>query len=162
MTAVTKVSKFSSNQLSTVTAPTAGDVIVQQYWIDVTAAQIEAGAMFDVGILPAYHTVTDMILIPDDLDTGGSPALTLDVGLLSGTPGDATSDRTIGAEFFSDSTAGQGATVTRMSLATGFKVLPTETDRSIGVKVETDAATAAAGRIRLLVSMTAADHKVQF
>lgn len=162
MTAVTKVSDFSKSIQPTNTSGCAGDVIVQQYWIDVTAAQIEAGAMFDVGPLPAYHTVVDMVLIPDDLDTNGTPALTLDVGLLSGTVGDATSDRTIGAEFFSDSTAGQGGTPTRMSLATGWKVLATETDRSIGVKVETDAATAAAGRIRLLVFMAPSDHKVQF
>lgn len=162
MTAVTKVSKFSDGTLGTITADCAGDLVVNEYFVDVTAAQIDANNMFDVGVLPAYHTIVDMILIPDDLDTNGTPALTLDVGILSGTPGDDTSDRTIGAEFFSASTAGQGATPTRMSLATGFKVIPTETDRSIGVKVVTDAATAAAGRIRLLCTMAALDHKVQF
>lgn len=161
MAAVTKVSKFSEGTLGTVTGDCAGDVVANEFFIDVTAAQIDAGNMFDVGILPAYHTIVDMILIPDDLDTG-TPAITLDVGLLSGTPGDATSDRTIGAEFFSASTAAQGGTATRMSLASGFKVIPTEADRSIGVKVVTDAATAAAGRIRLLCFMAALDHKVQF
>ena len=162
MAAVTKVSKFSAGTLGTITSDCAGCVIVNEYWIDVTAAQIDAGNMFDVGPLPAYHTVTDMILIPDDLDTNATPTITLDVGILSGTVGDSTSDRTIGAEFFSASTAAQGGTPTRMSLATGFKVIPTETNRSIGVKVVADAATAAAGRIRLLVSMAAVDHKVQF
>lgn len=161
MAAVTKVSKFSEGTLGVVTGDCAGDVIVNEYFIDVTAAQIEANAMFDVGPLPAYHTVVDMILIPDALDSGVD-AITLDVGLLSGTVGDDTSDRTIGAEFFSASTAGQAGTATRMSLASGFKVLPTETDRSIGVKVVADAATAAAGRIRLLTFMAPADHKVQF
>lgn len=161
MTAVTKVSKFSAGTLPVVTGDCAGDVVVNEYFIDVTAAQIDAGNMFDLGPLPAYHTVVDMILIPDDLDTG-TPAITLDVGLLSGTVGDSTSDRTIGAEFFSASTAAQGGTATRMSLASGFKVLPTEADRSIGVKVVTDAATAAAGRIRVLTFMAPADHKVQF
>jgi len=162
MAAVTKVSKFSDGTLTAVTAACAGQVVVNEYFIDVTAAQIDAGNMFDVGPLPAYHTVTDMVLIPDDLDTGGSPALTLDVGLLSGTVGDSASDRTIGAQFFSASTAGQTGTAARMTLASGFKVIPTELDRSIGVKVVADAATAAAGRIRLLVTMTAADHKLQF
>jgi hypothetical protein len=162
MAAVTKVSPFSDNVQPTAYAGCAGDVIANQFYIDITAAQIEANAMFDVGILPANHTVVDMILIPDDLDTNGAPALTLDVGILSGTPGDAVSDRTIGAEFFSASTAGQGGTPTRMSLATGFKVLATEADRSIGVKVVTDAATAAAGRIRLLTFLAPSDHKTQF
>lgn len=162
MTAVTKVSKFSDGTLGHVTGDCAGDVVVNEYFIDIAAAQIAAGAMFDVGILPAYHTIVDMILAPDDLDTNVSPALTLDVGLLSGTPGDATSDRTIGAEFFNNDTAGQGGTTSRMSLASGFKVIPTEADRSIGVKVEVNAATAAAGRIRLLCFMAPVDHKVQF
>lgn len=162
MTAITKASKFAKGQLGVVTGDCAGDVVVNEFFIDVTAAQIEAGAMYDVGILPAYHTVVDMILIPDDLDTNVSPALTLDVGILSGTPGDETSDRTIGAEFFNNDTAGQGGTASRMSLPGGFKVLPTEADRSIGVKVEVDAATAAAGRIRVLTFMAPADHKVQF
>lgn len=160
MAAVTAVSKFSDGTLGHVTAACAGQVVCNEYFIDLTTTHIATGAMFDVGILPAYHTIVDMILIPDDLDD--VTALTLDVGLLSGTPGDATGTRTIGAEFFSDSTAGQGATPTRMSLKTGFIVLPTETDRSIGVKVETDATTAVAGRVRLMCFMTAADHKVQF
>lgn len=162
MAAVTKVSKFSTRQLPVVTGDCAGDVVVNEYFIDVTAAQIDADNMFDLGPLPANHTMVDAILIPDDLDTGGSPALTLDVGILSGEVGDATSDRTIGAEFFSASTAAQGATPTRMSLATGFKVKPTSTDRSIGVKVVTDAATAAAGRIRLLAFMAPVDGNLQF
>lgn len=162
MAAVTAVSKFSDGTLSVVSGDCAGDVVVNEYFIDVTAAQIDAGNMFDLGPLSAYHHVVDMILIPDDLDTNGSPAITLDVGILTGTVGDATSNRTIGAEFFSASTAAQGATPTRMSLATGFKVLPTEADRSIGVKVVTDAATAAAGRIRVLVFSAPADHKVTF
>lgn len=162
MAAVTAASKFSKRTLGHVTGDCAGDVVVNEYFIDITAAQIAANAMFDVGVLPAYHTVVGMKLIPDDLDTDVSPALTLDVGLLSGTPGDETSDRTIGAEFFSASTVGQGGTVGDMTLASGYKILPTEEDRSIGVKVVTDAATAAAGRVRLLVEMAPADHKVQF
>lgn len=162
MATVTALSKFASNQLSTIYGDCAGDVVVNEFFIDVTAAQIDADNMFDVGILPAYHTVVGMKLIPDDLDTHSTPALTLDVGILSGTPGDSTSARTIGAEFFSASTAGQGGTVADMTLATGFKVKPVEYDRSIGVKVVTDAATAAAGRIRLLVAMAPMDHKVQF
>jgi hypothetical protein len=161
MAAVTKVSPFSDGQIAVITGDCAGDVVVNEFYIDVTAAQIDADKMFDVGVLPAYHTVVDMILIADDLDTG-SPALTLDVGLLSGTVGDATGDRTIGAEFFSAATSGQAGTAVRMSLPSGFKIKPTEADRSIGVKVVTDAATAAAGRIRLLTFMAPADHKIQF
>lgn len=162
MAAVTKVSKFSAGTLPVVTGDCAGDVVVNEYFIDVTAAQIDADNMFDLGPLPAFHTVVDMILVPDDLDTNASPALTMDVGILSGTVGDATSARTVGAEFFSASTAAQGGTAARMTMASGFKVKPSGADRSIGVKVVTDAATAAAGRIRALVFMAPMDQNVQF
>lgn len=162
MAVVTKVSPFSDNQISTIYGDCAGDLVVNEFFIDLTAAQVANGNVFDVGILPAYHTVVDMILMPDDLDTNGTPTITLDVGLLSGTPGDATSDRTIGAEFFSGDTGARTGALARMSLASGFKVKPTESDRSIGVKVAAAVATAAAGRIRLLVTMAPMDHKIQF
>lgn len=161
MTAVTALSKFASNQISTIYGDCAGDVVVNEFFIDITAAQNVAGNFFDLGILPAYHTMVDAVLIPDDLDTG-TAAITLDVGLLSGTPGDATGDRTIGSEFFSASTAAQAGTPTRMSAATGFKVKPTEADRSIGVKIVTGPNVAAAGRIRLMAFMAPMDHKLQF
>ena len=162
MPAVTALSKFSSNQYSTVYGDCAGDLVINQFFIDLTAAQVVNGNFFDVGVLPAYHTVTDMVLIPDDLDSNGTPTITLDVGIVSGTPGDATSNRTIGAEFFSADIGARTGTLARMSLASGFKVIPTEADRSIGVKISAASATAAAGRVRLLVTMGTTDHKVQF
>lgn len=162
MPAVTALSKFANNQLSTIYGDCAGDMVVNEFFIDLTAAQMANGNFFDVGILPAYHTVVDMVLIPDDLDTNGTPTVSLDVGMLSGNPGDATSNRTIGAEFFSGDTGARTGALARMSLASGFKVQPTEADRSIGVKIAAAAATAAAGRIRLLVTTAPMDHKVQF
>lgn len=161
MPAVTKVSKFADGTLGYVGADSSGNVVVNEFFIDISAAQNVAGNLFDVGILPQYHTVVDMILIPDDLDTG-TAAITLDVGIMSGTPGDAVSTRTMGAEFFSASNAAQTGTPTRMSAATGFKVLPTDTPRSIGVKVVTGPNVAAAGRIRLLALLAAVDQNVQF
>jgi hypothetical protein len=162
MPAITAASKFASNQLATVYGDCAGDLVVNEFFIDLTAAQLVNGNFFDLGILPAYHTVVDMVLIPDDLDANASPTITLDVGLLSGTPGDTTSNRTIGAEFFSGDVGARTGALARMSLASGFKVTPTEADRSIGVKISAAVATAAAGRIRLLATMAPADHKVTF
>ncbi len=162
MPAITAASKFATSQLATVYGDCAGDVVVNEFFIDLTAGQVVNGNFFDLGILPAYHTVVDMVLIPDDLDSNGTPTITLDVGLLSGTPGDTTSNRTIGAEFFSGDTGARTGALARMSLASGFKVLPTEADRSIGVKIAAAVATAAAGRIRVLATMAPADHRTQF
>lgn len=156
-------SKFIIGKLPTVTGDCAGDLVVNDYFIDVTAAQIEANNIFELGILPAGHTVVDAILVSDDLDTNASPALTLDVGLMSGTVGDtADTTRTCGKEVFDAATGGQSGAAVRASAATAFKIKAAEYNRSIGAKVVTDAATAAAGRLRVRVVMAPADHNVQF
>lgn len=157
-----RASKFASGTLPTVTADCAGDAIVQDYFFDLTAAQNILNDIIDLGVLPAYHTVGDAILIVDDLDTNGTPLVALDVGIMSGTPGDTLSARTCGNELFAaDTTARTGGT-SRMSKSAGFTIIATEADRSIGVKIQAAAATAAAGRIRLRLWMHASDHKVQF
>jgi hypothetical protein len=140
----------------------AGDVVVNEYFYDLTVAQNIVNDIIDIGVLPAYHTVVDMVLVPDDLDTNASPAVALDVGLMSGTVGDTVTARTCGAEFFAADTGARSGAAARMSAATGFKVQATESDRSIGVKIQAASATAAAGRIRLVVTMAPADHKVTF
>lgn len=155
-----RASKFAQRVLKTVTGDCAGDVVVNAFFYDLPAAQNITGDIIDMGVLPAYHTVTDMILVPDDIDS--ATAAVLDVGIMSGEPGDTVTARTCGAEFFSGSTAGQTGAVARPTLASAFKVLPTEADRSIGVKIATQSGTAVAGRIRLIVFMAPADHKVQF
>jgi hypothetical protein len=155
-------SKFTKYTTTAVTGECAGDVITNDYFVDVTAAQIVLNDIIDIGILPANHTVVDAILIPDDLDTNVSPTIALDVGIMSGTPGDTETARTCGSELFAASTAAQGGTPTRMSKKDGFLIKPTAADRSIGVKFQAAAATAAAGRIRLRVFMDAADPEVQF
>lgn len=163
MPVVTALSRFANNNLPTIYGDCAGDKIVNEFFIDLTAAQIAAGNIFDLGILPAFHTVVDMVLITDDLDSNGTPTITLDVGMLTGTPGDnVSSSRTCGAEFFSADTTARTGGVSRMSLATGFRVQPTGSDRSIGLKVNGAAATAAAGRVRALVSMAPMDPNIAF
>ena len=156
-------SKFIIGKLPTVTGDCAGDVVINDYFIDVTAAQIEADNIFELGILPANHTVVDAILLADDLDTNATAALTLDVGLMSGTIGDTVStDRTCGKEIFDAATGGQSGAAVRASAATAFKIKSTGANRSIGAKVVTDAATAAAGRLRVRLVMAASDPNVQF
>lgn len=158
----TILSKFVTRQLPVVYGDCAGDLVVNDYFVDLTTAQNVTGNIIDIGLLPAGHTVSDAVLIPDDLDTDGTPALALDVGIMSGTPGDSVTVRTCGAEIFSGSTAGQTGAIARPTLPGAFKILPVEYDRSIGVKIATQSATAAAGRIRLRVFMHPADHKLQF
>lgn len=158
----TKASTFTKWATTSITGDCAGEVITNDYFVDLLASDIVLNDVIDIGLLPANHTVVDMILIPDDLDTNGAPTLALDVGVMSGTPGDTISARTCGNEFFAASTAAQSGTPTRMSKKDGFLVKPTAADRSIGVKFQASAATAAAGRLRLRVLMTQASPEIQF
>jgi hypothetical protein len=156
------LSRFASRNLPSPSADRAGDVIVASYFIDLTAAQLTAGQIIDLGPLQANMTIADCTLIADDLDTNGTPLVTLDVGILSGTPGDAVSVRTMGAEIFSASPAAQTGVAQRASLATAFKIAATDYDRSIGVKINAAPATAAAGRIRMKVFMEPANKETPF
>jgi hypothetical protein len=139
-------------------ASCAGDVVAELFVFTLTAAVLALNDIIELGVLPANHTVVDATLVPDDLDTNGTPLMSLDVGLMSGDVGDKVSARTCGAELFSGSTAARTGVVERMSAKTGFTIAATGVDRSIGVKIAAAAATqAAAGtQLRLLVSYRAA------
>ena len=152
-------SKHASNQLAVAVSAGANQIVVNDYFYDLPTAQNVTGDIIEMGILPAYHTVSDVVLVTDDLDAGAG--MTVDVGLMSGTPGD-TGARTCGAELFSGANTAQAGGVARPTLASAFKIQAAETDRSIGVKIATQAGTPATGRIRLRVLMHAADHKMQF
>lgn len=158
----TILSDFAKRVRNTVNGDCAGDVVVNRFFVDLAAADLVANNVIDLGVLPAGHTVVDAVLIPDDLDTNGTPTITLDVGLMSGTPGDGVSVRTVGAELFSASTAAQTGAVANMALKTGFTIQSSAADRSIGVKVVAGAATGAAGRLRLIVSMAPVHSTIAF
>lgn len=162
MTAITKASDFAKGVLPTAYGDCAGDVVNNDFYIVVTAGQLLLNAMFDVGILPAGHIPLLVTLNPDDLDSNGTPLVTLDVGILTGTPGDETSDRTCGSEFLAASTVGQGGTEASATLKAMRAITPVDYDRSIGVKVAAAPATAAGGRIRVRVQSCPATYSQAF
>lgn len=97
----------------------------------------------DMVTIPAGHFVTDMVLVSDDLDTHGTPTITLDVGIKG-----ATADT-----FFAASTVAQGGGVARPTLATAFRDVATTADRVVQLKVKAAPATGATtGTVTLLVS----------
>lgn len=124
--------------------------------IALPAAPLAVGDIIELGILPAYNTITDATLVADDLDTGGSATMAFDVGVMSGDVGDKVSVRTSGAQLFAASNVGQAGGVARTTLATAFTIAATDKDRSIGVKITAAAATQAAGaKLRLLLKYAA-------
>ena len=101
-------------------------------------------------ILPADHVPVDFILDSDDVDTNGAPAVTYDVGVMSGTPGVKDLARTVGTEVFSASTLGQAGGVARPTLTSAFRIAPSAADRSIGILIHAAPATSATtGKIGL-------------
>jgi hypothetical protein len=107
-----------------------------------------ANDIVDIGILPANCTIEDILIDTDDLDTNATPLISVDVGIMSGTPGDVVSARSLVAgqeAFLADTTARTGgiARTTRQQI---LRVAPVGFDRSIGVRIVAVAATwAAAG-----------------
>lgn len=149
-------SGWATSQRNTATAGCAGVEVAQLFEIALPAAALAIGDIIELGILPAYNSVTDAILVSADLDTGGSPAIAFDVGVMSGDVGDKVSVRTCGAEIFAASNVGQAGGVARTTLASAFTIEPADKDRSIGVKITAAAATQAAGaKLRLLLKYAA-------
>lgn len=149
---------------NTVVSSCSGNLVRNIYEINFAEAPFRgvtllANDLIDIGILPANHTVHDMIIDTDDLDSNATPLISVDVGMMSGTPGDTVSARTVGQEFFAADTTARTGGLSRMTRQTGMRVTPTGADRSIGVKINAAAATQAStttGRFRLIVDMTAA------
>lgn len=124
-----------------------------------TVAENVTGNIIDFAILPADTVLVDAILDSDDIDTNGAPAVLLDVGIMTGLPGEdldeAGAARTCGAEVFSGATVGQAGTVARPTVKGAFRIAATAKDRSVGIKVATQSATAAAGTIGLTLLLRA-------
>lgn len=157
----TILSDFAKRVRNTVNGDCAGDMIVNRFYIDLGVNDLALNNLIDLGVLPAGHTIVGAKLLPDDLDTGTT--LTLNVGLMSGTPGDAVSVRTVGTELFAASTAaqtGSGADVAVTKTALTIPAAPL--DRSIGVQIAAAPTGATAGRLRLLVEMAAVHSGVVF
>lgn len=116
-----------------------------------TVAGMTANDVIEMVAFPAGTVPVDVTVVCEDLDTG-TPAITLDVGVLSGSYGD-TGTRTCGAEFLSASTIGQAGGMARANVPAGFLLGYSASDRSLGVKIGTAAATLATGKkIRLIAT----------
>mgnify|MGYP000279349329 CR=1 FL=1 len=86
--------------------------------------------------LPAGHVPVDFILDSEDLDTNGSPTITLKAGILGGGDDGA---------FFAADAVGQGGGIKRLDLAGGVNIIAADVDRVVGITVVAGAATGATG-----------------
>lgn len=131
-------SKYTRGGYRAPAAQWAGNVVAVRYEFAYDHSEHSDGDIVEIGILPAHHTVRDMTIDCTDVDAGTD--FETDVGLMNGEVGDdvgpdGVTARTCGAEFFSGATVGRTVFVGRMALAGGFRIAPTDKDRSIGVKL---------------------------
>lgn len=120
----------------------AGPSVVSMRAVFPISAALAAGDIIEMLVLPADCVLVDAVLDADDLDSGASPTLAYDVGIMSGPVGLKDTTRTVSNQIFSGATTGQAAGAARASARTAFTIEPKGVDRSIGIKVSTAAATA--------------------
>lgn len=128
----------------------AGDVTACRFDITLKNAPA-AGDIIELGVLPGNAVPVEAILDVDDLDSNGTPTITLDVGIMSGPVGKNDPARTCGNELFVASTVGQAGGVVRATASSAFRIQKSEDHRSVGVKVAAGPATGAAGKTIALI-----------
>lgn len=103
--------------------------------------------------LPPGCVPVDAILDADDLDTGGSPSITLTAAIINS----GATDIVANTNFFTASTVAQAGGVARMDKATGPRIASSSSTRNVGLKVVAAAATKAAGKVGLTLFYRAAN-----
>lgn len=124
------------NRTGVASAQSSGDVLCAYAEVVFTASPATTDTInfFD---LPANARIVGMTLESTDMDTNGSPALTINVG----DAGSAT-------RYFSASTVGQAGTAAVATAVTGLHYKTTAKTRVVGT-AGTNAATGAAGTLYL-------------
>jgi len=105
----------------------------------VTGAALAAGDIIQMGTLEAGVKPVDALLITDDLDTNGTPTITLTVGILNaaGTDIDAAATST----WIAASTAAQTGGHSRATSASPYLSSVSAESRQLGIKVVAGPAT---------------------
>jgi hypothetical protein len=129
----------------------ADDEVVQISDYLIPTGGVAAGDIVEMGAIPEGCVPTNMRAVSEDLDSNGTPTVTLDIGILSGTYGDATSVRTMGNEFLAASTVGQAGGIADGNKAAGLLLAPSLDLVPYGIKFPAGTATPIVGaRVRLI------------
>lgn len=111
-------------------------------------AALEVNDVIGLVKLPAENVGVDVLLDCPDLDTGGSPAIVLNVGLFEndGVDGGALPTAVDADAYIDASNVGQAGGLSRMDAVAGLSIAPHDTnERVVGLQVETAPQTGATG-----------------
>jgi hypothetical protein len=115
-----------------------------------TSASLAAGDIIDLGPIEPGVKPLDVMLISDDLDTNGTPTITLSVGILN-----AAKDDLDGTAWIVASTVGQAGGVARATTNTCYNAGSSTSERRLGIKVVAGAATGTGAGEKIAVLLTA-------
>lgn len=120
--------------------PAGCEVIAPRFGINLTTGDMALNTIGAVGILPAGCDPVDCFVDSDDLDSNGTPALVMQIGLLNaaGTAFDVV---------FGSTTIGRSGGQDRIMSKELARCGASSVDRKIGIKVTTAPATAVAGAV---------------
>lgn len=141
-------SEWVTRQRNTATGECAGEEIAQLFEFKFTGAALAAGDIIELGILPAYNSISGGYLI------GDNTTLAADVGIMSGEVGEKNPARLVGSELF-EATAAAAGKVTPITANGAFDIQAEERDRSVGLKVTTGATPTAGQKVKLLLKYRA-------
>jgi hypothetical protein len=119
----------------------------------VTDATLAAGDIIELGTIEAGVKPFNVTLLSDDLDTNGTPTITLTVGILNAakTDIDAAATSTFIAASTVAQTGGHAAATTANAYLSGASNVP----RKLGIKVVAGPATFAGAGKKIAVVLTA-------
>lgn len=127
-----------------------GAVIAYEY---VTTAVLAAGDIIKLGTLEANVKPLHCALVTDDLDTGGSPAITLTAGILNAAGTDIDAAAT--SSWITASTIGQAGGYAPSTSGNAYLSGASSVNRQLGIKVVAGPATSAVAGKKIALLVTA-------
>lgn len=136
--------------------PAGAEVVAVKFELELATGDLDLNDIGQIGVLPAGCIPVALDVYADDLDSG-IPALVTSIGLLnSGEDDISTASADGGAAWATGVTTGQAAGAASLVSFALHNVTKSTSDRKIGVKVTTAAATAVAGTYGIVLSYRAA------
>lgn len=133
------------------------DLLAVRFPIAALAADLTLGNIAQIGALPAGHIPVGVIVDSDDLDTNPTPTVVLEVGLIDPATGNLSTLAADGGGSFGTTTIAQGGGQAQIYSKAIARVQPDPTkSRTLAIKVNAAAATAAAGEIGVTLLYRAA------
>lgn len=133
-------------------SPAGCEVVAVRYSISLATGDLALNDVGAVGILPAGCVPVAVMYDSDDLDSHGTPTIAASVGILNAGGTDLSTDAADGGAVWGSSiTTSQAGGQSQVLSKALSRVQASQSDRKIGVKFTTAAATAQAGELGLTV-----------